>query len=160
MYGRCGANLVARPKADGKRCYTCTACGKIRRLAAPLEEYVAQQASRQHDLRALTSKAPPRRDTAEELRAQLAADEAALEKEARARFVQRSLSEREFRAARDALVDRIGAAQETLARRASGEGRRAWLEGPPPVAPWEVPDGTDPDRAELEEWRRWVAEVV
>ena len=39
--GLCGANLVARPKADGRRCYVCATdqggCGKIRQLAAPLE---------------------------------------------------------------------------------------------------------------------------
>lgn len=41
--GLCGANLVARPKADGRRCYVCATgpqfggCGKIRCLAEPLE---------------------------------------------------------------------------------------------------------------------------
>jgi site-specific DNA recombinase len=42
--GVCGANLVARPKADGRRCYVCATdqkgCGKIRQLAEPLEDLV------------------------------------------------------------------------------------------------------------------------
>lgn len=117
--GLCGANLVARPKANGQRCYTCTVCGKIRRLAAPVEAYVAQQVDHRHTELALTRERPARRDTTAELRAQLDADEAALEELAKARYVQRSLSEREFRAARDELVARIAATQTTLANRAT-----------------------------------------
>lgn len=43
----CGAALVARPRADKRRCYVCASgpgfdgCGKIRVLADPLEELVA-----------------------------------------------------------------------------------------------------------------------
>lgn len=46
--GACGGRLVARPKQDKRRCYTCVSgpdfggCGKIRRLAEPVEELVAE----------------------------------------------------------------------------------------------------------------------
>lgn len=158
--GLCGANLVARPKASGQRSYTCTSCGKIRRLAAPVEELVARKVSHRHDELALTTEARPKRDTTDALRAELVADEAALEDLARARYVHRSLSEREFRAARDDLVARIATTQTTLANRATG--RRKYLLNLDEVetAPWELPPGTDPDPEELNEWRRWVAEVV
>jgi site-specific DNA recombinase len=44
--GRCGTKLVARPRSDGTRCYVCSGvpdpgCGKIRILAEPLEELIA-----------------------------------------------------------------------------------------------------------------------
>lgn len=47
--GLCGARLVARPKADKRRCYVCATgpgfhgCGKIRRLADDLEGYVVDR---------------------------------------------------------------------------------------------------------------------
>jgi site-specific DNA recombinase len=44
--GRCGTKLVARPRQDQTRCYVCPGvpepgCGKIRILAGPLEELIA-----------------------------------------------------------------------------------------------------------------------
>jgi site-specific DNA recombinase len=46
--GLCDARLVARPRADGARCYVCASgvgfhgCGKIRSLAEPLEEFIKE----------------------------------------------------------------------------------------------------------------------
>jgi site-specific DNA recombinase len=45
--GRCGTKLVARPRGDQTRCYVCPGvpepgCGKIRILAGPLEELIAE----------------------------------------------------------------------------------------------------------------------
>ena len=48
--GLCGANLVARPRADKRRCYVCatgpgfSGCGKIRSLAEPLEDLIVEAA--------------------------------------------------------------------------------------------------------------------
>jgi hypothetical protein len=45
--GVCGAKLVARPRGDKRRCYVCATgpgfhgCGKIRRLADPVEDLVS-----------------------------------------------------------------------------------------------------------------------
>lgn len=92
--GLCTAPLIARPKADGRRCYVCASdtggCGKIRQLAAPLEELVARETNRRDEERGPTS--PD--DDADALARELKATEDALEDLARARFVLRNITEK------------------------------------------------------------------
>lgn len=166
--GHCGVRLVARPKADGRRCYVCATdqggCGKIRALAAELEEHVASEVSRRASERGELGDgepATPRDSDAESLRAQLAADESALEDLARDRYVTRSITEAEFRAARDPLAERVAATQAAIASTAR-RSRRSWRD--PDFwqrrEPWDAEPGTDPDPDALEAWREWVAEDV
>jgi DNA invertase Pin-like site-specific DNA recombinase len=160
--GLCGARLVARPKGDGRRCYVCATdgggCGKIRCLALPLEEAVAQIADAIHRDRALERPAP-RRDEGKEVRSELEADTGSLEELARERFVTRSLTNAEFKAAREPLVQRIEAAQARLATIERGSARRQLFEtlDEVEVPPWEQ---KDPDATEVDAWRAWIAEVV
>lgn len=59
--GLCDGKLVARPRSDKRRCYVCASgpgfhgCGKIRSLAEPLEELVAEAALHALDGPALAS---------------------------------------------------------------------------------------------------------
>ena len=160
--GLCGAKLWARPKADGRRCYVCATdhggCGKIRILAAPVEEFVAREAAREHDYRAEHSRdqQQARRDE-DALRRQLEADQAALDELARDRYVTRSISPEEFRAARDPLVERISDAQASLDAPAAGWSR---LGEPVEPAPWELAPGTDPDPDDFAYWQRWIGQAV
>jgi hypothetical protein len=95
------------------------------------------------------------------LRRELDADERSLETLARDHYVTRSITEREFRAARGALVDRIADAQARIAAAGTSRGFLQMLEDAENITPpWEVPPGTDPDPEELDEWKRWIAEVV
>lgn len=161
--GVCGGKLIARPKADGRRCYVCAnrGCGKIRVLAVPVEEFVASHVNTHREHRALGGDAEPVRNDIAAIRRQLAADEGSLEELARARFVTRSITEAEFRAARDELVHRIADAQEAVARAERPMHAETWEDlyghwSPP----WETPPGVDPDPDEFEAWRRWIVEFV
>jgi DNA invertase Pin-like site-specific DNA recombinase len=155
--GLCGSAIVARPKAGGRRCYTCAkdagGCGHIRVLAEPLEAYVAEQtAEREAEL----PDDPPQVSSDEELRSALQADERALEELARDRYVRRSITDAEFRAAREDLVGRIADAQERLSRPRLGVDFSR-LTTP---MPWILPPGVDPDREDLDGWRRWITSHV
>jgi site-specific DNA recombinase len=156
--GVCTGPLIARPKADGRRCYVCDSrgCGKIRVLAAPVEELGGRGVDNyyaEHPRESPEPKEPA-------LRAQLEADERALEELARDRYVTRSISDAEFRAAREGLVARIEDEQAQLAKaRASWSSFYTSLADLPP-APWELPPGTDPDPNEFEGWRRWITDIV
>jgi site-specific DNA recombinase len=158
--GLCGSKLVARPKGDGRRCYTCASneggCGKIRTLAAPVEALVAREVDRWYSDHPQPTNAG--RDT-DALRRQLAADEQALDELARDRYVTRSISATEFVAARDPLVRRIADAQERLRGTSA---RLSWTEAMADQleAPWELPPGTDPDPDDFAYWRRWIGEAV
>ena len=162
--GLCGAKLVARPKADGRRCYVCATdhggCGKIRTLAAPVEELVAREVDR-HYAEQPPEKGGDRADRQASLRAQLDADEQALDELARDRYVHRTITPAEFVAAREPLVQRIADVQEAL--RAATDSPQTWAEffaNPGLEAPWELPPGTDPEPDDFAYWRRWVGEVV
>lgn len=77
--GLCDALLVARPRGDGTRCYVCArvpggaGCGKIRVLADPIEELIAEAVQHRLDTPALghavqrASTAPPADDPMEAL---------------------------------------------------------------------------------------------
>lgn len=68
--GLCGAKLVARPKADGRRCYVCASgpnfsgCGKIRALAETLEAEVEGRLLASIKDSSLPAPAPGRDDAA------------------------------------------------------------------------------------------------
>jgi site-specific DNA recombinase len=160
--GLCGTRLIARPKADGRRCYVCASdqggCGKIRQLAAPLEEFVAGRVDDHYTTARVLSDEPDEPIDAESLRRQIEADERALEDLARDRYVTRSIGDAEFRAVREPLVNRIADAQEHLARLA--EPRWSDLLRSDGPAPWEVPPGTDPDPDDFAYWRRWIGDAV
>jgi site-specific DNA recombinase len=159
--GVCGGPLIARPKADGRRCYVCAArgCGKIRVLAVPVEEYVAGRVDAYYIEHPSTGPEPEE----PALRSQLDADERALEELALARFVAlppNRITDAEFRAAREPLLERIEHLQARLeTARASWGSFYASLADLPP-APWEMPPGTDPDPTDFDRWRRWLAGVV
>ncbi len=102
--GGCGRRLVARPRADKRRCYVCASgvnfdgCGKIRRLAEPVEDLVREQlfaALDSSDWESMfqTTARAAKKGAAEEqkLLAALKADEVALEHAERAHFIERDL---------------------------------------------------------------------
>jgi site-specific DNA recombinase len=102
--GVCGQKLVARPRGDKCRCYCCPTgvnfdgCGKIRRLAEPVENLVCEQLFAALDSRdwggALQAAARAADEgEAEErgLLAKLKGDDAALEAAERAHFIERDL---------------------------------------------------------------------
>jgi len=105
--GVCGQKLVARPRDDKRRCYVCATginfngCGKIRRLAEPVEDLVREQLfaaldSKDWDtaLRAAGRAAEESETQERELLSKLKADDAALEAAERAHFIERDLDGR------------------------------------------------------------------
>jgi site-specific DNA recombinase len=116
----CDAALVARPRADGRRCYVCatgpqfSGCGKIRCLAEPLEDLVTRYlfAAAADGLFSAPDGDPAARVIAqlvdtEERKSQLAADF----------YVSGDLTDAaQFRAASVALEDRIAGLRGDLAR--------------------------------------------
>jgi len=105
--GVCGQRLVARPRDDGRRRYVCASgvnfngCGKIHRLAEPVEELVREQLFAALDsqdwndaLQAATHAADTAKTRERELLAALKADEAALDHAERAHFIERDLDGR------------------------------------------------------------------
>jgi DNA invertase Pin-like site-specific DNA recombinase len=102
--GACGQKLCARPRGDKRRCYVCSTgvnfdgCGKIRRLAEPVEDLVREQlfaALDSKDWDAALQAAERAADDGEakerKLLAKLKADDAALEAAERAHFIERDL---------------------------------------------------------------------
>jgi DNA invertase Pin-like site-specific DNA recombinase len=102
--GVCGQKLVARPRDDKRRCYCCptgvnfNGCGKLRRLAEPVENLVREQLFAALDspewdtaLQAAARAAEEGQARERELLARLKADDAALEAAERAHFIERDL---------------------------------------------------------------------
>ncbi len=102
--GLCGQKLIARPRDDKRRCYVCSTgvnfngCGKIRRLAEPVENLVREQLfaaldSSDWDAMFQTAARAAEKGAAveQQLLASLKADEAALEYAERAHFIERDL---------------------------------------------------------------------
>lgn len=127
--GLCGADLVARPRGDGRRAYVCArgpgfrGCGKIRQLAEPLEDYV-----RDAVIDALAGPALAEaiadsdridQDRSEVLDA-IAALEARLEELAGDFYGNGILSRKEYLAAKDTIDTRITALRDKLATTATG----------------------------------------
>jgi site-specific DNA recombinase len=130
--GLCGNRLYARPRGDGRRCYVCASgpnfggCGKIRALADPLEEHVAEAMFAALDTplltRAIRAQDDADDDTAQ-LLGQLRVDEEALEQAARDHYADRLIGRAEYLAARQALEARI----EDTRRRLRTHQRRSVL---------------------------------
>jgi hypothetical protein len=162
--GLCQANLVARPKADGRRCYVCAldhgGCGKIRTLASPVEQLVARLVDEYYaDHAKPVGSGKQGSQQQAQLRAQLEADQQALDEAARDRYVSRLISQTEFVAAREALVQRIADTQEQLRQRVVPQ---TWAHGLADAleAPWELPPGSDPKPEDFGYWRRWIGDAV
>ncbi len=121
--GRCGEPLVARPRQDGVRRYVCARqpglanCGKMARLAEPVEDVVTEavfQALEGADLAAYIRRDDREADAA--LWDAVAADEAALEDLARDYYAEKAISRPEFFAARDVLEERLERNRAAMAR--------------------------------------------
>lgn len=147
--GRCDAHLVGRRNRHGGRRYVCDkqpwrpdSCGRLARLAEPVEEYVAEAVFavlEGQDVAGLLKRPDPEADAS--MWESVAKDEAALEQLA-VDFYRDSLIERsEFLAARDSLKSRLEQNQALLAKK-SGNGilttvigkgalniRKQWQEG-------------------------------
>lgn len=121
----CGERLVARPRQDGTRRYVCArrpnspACGKIARLAEPIEEFVTEMVLARLQGVDLATYLRPTETDAGALLATIREDEAALEQLARDHYTERRISRAEFFAARDALEARIRTNRERVRRNAS-----------------------------------------
>jgi len=132
--GRCGGRLVSRPRGDKVHRYICGKapgtrnCGKLARLAEPVEELVKEAvliALNGVDLRAYIEK--PRGET-DGLVEAVRADEEGLEQLSRDHYVERRIERAEYFAARDALQARLGANRKRLAK-ANGHGVLAGVIG-------------------------------
>lgn len=119
--GLCDEPLVGRPNGKRKR-YVCNrspgsrGCGKITRLAAPLEEYVVEMVLnvlRNSDLSEFTEDEPE----VDELTWSIRQDEEALAELSRHYYVERRLSRAEFFQTRDTLEARINETRRRLSRR-------------------------------------------
>lgn len=109
--GVCGGKLIARPRSDGARCYVCVTpagCGKIRRLAEPVESEVVAR------LVALVGSLPTIEPVVAVAQLDIEADLATLEAKmanlAKDHYVLDVIGRNEYLAARDALA----AAQSVL----------------------------------------------
>ena len=126
--GRCEQPLVARPRGDGVRRYVCgrqpgnSNCGKIARLADPVEEVVRESlfvALNGVDLRDYVDQ--PNDGHTDELVEAIRADEEAQQQLAHDYYVGRKIGRTEFFAARDSLVGRIESNRRQMAQ-ANGHG--------------------------------------
>ena len=113
--GCCGGKLIARPRSDGARCYVCATpngCGKIRRLAEPVEAEVVGR------LVALVSSLPtiePVADVAQlDIEAELGALETRMAGLAKDHYVHEVIDRNEYLAARDALALQQSVRRERL----------------------------------------------
>ena len=129
--GLCGKTLVARPRMDGRRTYVCASgpnfggCGKIRRLADPVEDLVREQLLLALDEPALAAalKAATGEDEAErELLAALRADQDRLDELVDA-FADGTLTRADLARARSRIETRMEA---TTRRWPGGPPRRRW----------------------------------
>jgi len=120
----CGAKLVARPRDDGARCYVCASgpnndgCGKLKRVAATLEQHVRDEVIRELDgpvfAAALRARTRDERLTSE-LTTAIRADEARLER-LKGLLVDGDLAPADFRRFRGEIEERIAEASGALAR--------------------------------------------
>jgi site-specific DNA recombinase len=121
--GLCGALLVARPRRDGVRRYTCAsrpgvaACGRLGRVAQPIEELITEMVFVALDDVDVRPHMQPDADgdDAEIVRAILD-DEAALEQLAVDHYADHTITRGEHGAARAVIEARLIANREMLAR--------------------------------------------
>lgn len=113
--GLCGAALVARPKDGGARQYVCASafggCGKIARLADPLETFVVDLVLRRVDTAGLAS--TPRPDDDSQVMAEIRGCEAKLVDLAE-QWAKDEISREEWVSARTATSARLAAARRRL----------------------------------------------
>lgn len=133
--GACGGKIVARPRDDGRRCYVCASgpnfhgCGKIRRLAEPVEaEVVARLWAAVDDGLLADAEPEPSPDLTG---ASLADLERALTDLARDHYVLKVISRAEFLAAREPIAAQVDAFRRKLEapvreRRSLASLREAW----------------------------------
>jgi site-specific DNA recombinase len=120
----CGAKLVARPRADKRRCYVCATgpgfhgCGKIRILSDTLEEFVAEAVLYRLDSPELTQamRTDPDADrNASDLEIKIAEDQAQLE-ELAGSYAAREITLAEWLLARHIVETRQEASKAAFAR--------------------------------------------
>ena len=126
--GLCEQPLVARPRGDGVRRYVCGRqpgnrnCGKVARLAEPVEEVVRESlfvALDGVDLREYMDQSNG--DQTDELAEAIRVDEETQQELSRDYYVDKKIGRAEFFAARDSLVGRIESNRRDLAQ-ANGHG--------------------------------------
>lgn len=120
--GACGQALIARPRGGGDRCYVCpppdglrhtAGCGKIRRLADPIE---AEVLARLFAVVADLPPAPvPELDVVEDHTAEVARLDEAMANLARDHYADQLIGRTEYLAARDALAAQLEVARSHTA---------------------------------------------
>ena len=121
--GRCGGRLAGRPRSDHTKRYVCAVgpglpnCGKIARIAAPVEEVVVEavfMALDGADLREYVEK--PNGHAQEMVLAAIKDDEAALEEASKDYYTEHKITRAEFFAAHDVLQGRLESNRASLAK--------------------------------------------
>jgi hypothetical protein len=119
--GHCDARLVARPRGDRRRCYVCASgpgfdgCGRIRTLADPIEELIAEAVFQRVDEGRLADAIKKREgDRGDDVAAELA-DIEARQGDLATDWADGRLSRAEWLKARDRLEARAEAARRRLA---------------------------------------------
>jgi len=120
--GRCGSKLIARPRGDGTKRYVCASgpgrpgCGRLARLAPPVDEVVAEAIFEACDGVSLKEYIERPNGRADALLAAIRTDEEALEELSRDHFVDRKIDRSEYYAARDPLAARLEMNRQQRAR--------------------------------------------
>jgi site-specific DNA recombinase len=150
--GLCGKRLVARPRDDGRRTYVCASgpnfggCGKIRRLAEPVEDLIREEVIVALDGPGLAAalQAATGEDQAErELLAALRADQERLDELVDA-FADGTLSRAELARAKSRVEARMEASRRRLARRTTSSVLASLPSGEKALrAEWEAHEGPD-----------------
>jgi site-specific DNA recombinase len=132
--GLCGEPLVARARSDGARRYVCArqpgnqACGKIARLAEPIEKLVKEAVLIALDGVDLAAYIDKPTDQTDAMLGAIRADEEALQELSADYYAERRIDRAEFFAARDRLKARLEANRGKLAK-ANGNGMLASVIG-------------------------------
>jgi len=120
--GRCGARLMAKRRVDGAKRYVCVkqpgspACGRLARLAAPVEELVVEQVLSALENADLTPFLKRNLNGGENaLVESITADELALVEVANDYYTERAIGRTEFLSARATLTARLEASRRKLA---------------------------------------------
>ena len=150
--GACGRALISRPRGDGERCYVCPSvgdarpgCGKIRRLADPVE---AEVLDRLFVTIASLPAIVPAVDVAQsDAAGEVARIDAALAQLARDHYADRLIGRAAFLAAHDVLAGQAAAVRSTMQRPAR---RAVAVPGDLPTA-WATMEHDD-RRALLADW--------
>lgn len=154
--GLCGANLVARPRGDGRRAYVCATgpgfhgCGKIRALADPLEGWVRDSVLEALDGPGLAAALADVDTEPTPQLTELEVLEESMKELSRDFYSDRVITRAEYFAARDALQEKIDGLADTIAAKAKARAARD-LVGVDLRAEWEARDLS---------WRRGLVSLV